>query len=134
MGGEPDKSASAKHREPVRDGKLRSDQTAHLGAQHIRYRHRRPGEAAVQLGQQLILRCGPGLDPAATLTRRHDRCTIERRNPPPEGVRRTARQRQILEGTRWILLTPPEVFWKEGIRFRSYQSSLGFALVESSEA
>jgi hypothetical protein len=24
-----------------------------------------------------------------------------------------ARQRQILEGTRWILLTPPEVFWEE---------------------
>jgi hypothetical protein len=31
-----------------------------------------------------------------------DRCTIDRHNPPPEGVRRTARQRQILEGIRWI--------------------------------
>src|SRR4029453_18967983 len=45
--------------------------------------------------------------------RRHDGCTIDRHNPPPEGVRRTrrvnARSSKESDGS---LLTPPEMFGK----------------------
>jgi hypothetical protein len=44
---------------------------------------------------------------------RHNSCTIDRHNPPPEGVRRTARQRQILEGPDGSLLTPSGNVWEE---------------------
>ena len=54
---------------PARVGELRGDQTAHLGAQHIRQHHRQSREAAVQLREQLILRRGPCQHPAATLHR-----------------------------------------------------------------
>ena len=69
VGGEPDKPGNPQCRQAVRIGELRSDQTAHLSAQHIRQRHRQPGKTTVQLAEQLILHRSSRLDPAATVHR-----------------------------------------------------------------